>query len=192
MPPTDLVVYGYHGTTATAAQSILSATDPTTRFWSSYNREDWLGDGVYFFQDAPERARLWPTLRYPVHTRGTEAVVIGAKINLERCIDLLDVSSVALFAGRYSRMVRDFRKKKVALPKNNGPARYFDRELVNFVVERSKRTVNAQCVRAAFEEGKPLVPGAALRKYSHVQIVVRPDHQVAIEDVWLEQPKGVQ
>ena len=119
-------------------------------------------------------------------------MVVGAKINLERCLDLLDVSAVKSFTDRYHRMVQDFRRKGMAVPKNNGPARYFDRELVNYIVERSKTTLDAQCVRAAFEEGKPLVPGAALRKYSHVQIVVRPDHQAAIEDIWLEKPKGVQ
>jgi hypothetical protein len=42
---------GYHGTNVQAAQRILSSG-----FQVSRNEYDWLGDGAYFFQDAPARA----------------------------------------------------------------------------------------------------------------------------------------
>ncbi|HEU4883856.1 MAG TPA: hypothetical protein VFT45_16470 [Longimicrobium sp.] len=45
---------GYHGTSAEAARRILSSG-----FEISRNEYDWLGDGAYFFQDAPLRAREW-------------------------------------------------------------------------------------------------------------------------------------
>ena len=44
-------VYGYHGTTKDVALEIKR-----NGFRASENAYDWLGDGVYFWQDAPSRA----------------------------------------------------------------------------------------------------------------------------------------
>ena len=46
-----LQVYGFHGTSIDAAEVILREG-----FRPSRNAYDWLGDGIYFFQDAPLRA----------------------------------------------------------------------------------------------------------------------------------------
>jgi hypothetical protein len=51
-----LQVYGYHGTSQTKALSILDRG-----FRASDNDYDWLGTGIYFFQDAPLRAKQWAT-----------------------------------------------------------------------------------------------------------------------------------
>jgi hypothetical protein len=49
-----LTVDGYHGTSRNAAEMIVSEG------WKlSQNEYDWLGDGVYFWQDAPHRALEW-------------------------------------------------------------------------------------------------------------------------------------
>lgn len=63
---------GFHGTSAGAAQRILS-----TGFEISRNEYDWLGDGAYFFQDAPVRALEWARQRF-----GDDAAVLGAEIDL--------------------------------------------------------------------------------------------------------------
>ena len=63
---------GFHGTSTGAAQRILS-----TAFEASRNDYDWLGDGVYFFQDAPARALEWARQRF-----GEDAAVLGAEIDL--------------------------------------------------------------------------------------------------------------
>lgn len=47
-------VYGYHGTNTEAAATIIQQG-----FNVSSNDYDWLGTGVYFFQDAPVRAWEW-------------------------------------------------------------------------------------------------------------------------------------
>jgi hypothetical protein len=48
------IVYGYHGTSRTKAANILKQG-----FLASDNDYDWLGTGIYFFQDAPIRATQW-------------------------------------------------------------------------------------------------------------------------------------
>lgn len=55
-----LKIYGYHGTNMDIASAILD-----TGFKISSNDYDWLGTGIYFFQDAPLRAFQWANFRYP-------------------------------------------------------------------------------------------------------------------------------
>lgn len=49
-----LQALGYHGTTLEAAKKII-----TDGFRPSSNPWEWLGHGIYFWQDAPNRARDW-------------------------------------------------------------------------------------------------------------------------------------
>jgi hypothetical protein len=51
---TPIEIYGFHGTNIDSAKSILEKG-----FEQSQKRYDWLGDGIYFWQDAPERAWEW-------------------------------------------------------------------------------------------------------------------------------------
>jgi hypothetical protein len=78
-PP--IQVFGYHGTSKEKAKTILSEG-----FRVSDNDYDWLGEGVYFFQDAPYRAMQWANQLHPQHPP-----VIRAVIQLDNCIDLLDI-----------------------------------------------------------------------------------------------------
>jgi hypothetical protein len=50
----EILVHGYHGTSVENAESISSEG-----FRVSRNDYDWLGKGIYFWQDAPERALSW-------------------------------------------------------------------------------------------------------------------------------------
>jgi hypothetical protein len=50
----SIQVLGYHGTSRENAIRILN-----NGFRVSSNDYDWLGEGVYFFQDAPMRALQW-------------------------------------------------------------------------------------------------------------------------------------
>ena len=49
-------VYGYHGCCKSVADSILSGLDVLL---SSDNDYDWLGTGIYFWEEAPARAYEW-------------------------------------------------------------------------------------------------------------------------------------
>jgi len=75
-----IAVYGYHGTSIERAASIMEEGYRISR-----NDYDWLGDGVYFWQDAPQRAWEWATQHHQ-----SQAAVVGSLIQLNDCIDLLD------------------------------------------------------------------------------------------------------
>jgi hypothetical protein len=74
-------ILGYHGTSKERATAIL-----TEGFRASDNDYDWLGTGIYFFQDAPLRARQWATQQHP-----QAPAVICSRIHLDNCIDLFDI-----------------------------------------------------------------------------------------------------
>lgn len=97
---------GFHGTSSNDVEKILSEG-----FKPSINEYDWLGDGVYFFQDAPERAWEWAR---KIHREN--AAVIGANIRLEDCIDLLDMRWTSVLSEMYDEFLKRVKLTGVSLP----------------------------------------------------------------------------
>lgn len=164
---------GFHGTSVEAAQRILSSG-----FRISRNDYDWLGDGAYFFQDAPARALEWARQRF-----GDQASVVGAEIDLADGIDLLDVRWHAAVSDAYARYRAVLVRQGTPLPRQTRGAHRRDRAVLNYLaarLEEADRPVKA--IRAAFAEGEPLFPDSALLDRSHVQIAVRDSS--AILRVW--------
>jgi hypothetical protein len=62
----SLEICGYHGTSRAKARNILE-----NGFFASDNDYDWLGTGIYFFQDAAIRAKQWATV-----TRHANAYIV--------------------------------------------------------------------------------------------------------------------
>jgi hypothetical protein len=155
---------GYHGTSIEAVQRILSSG-----FQISRNEYDWLGDGAYFFQDAPARAREWAEQRF-----GTDAAVVGAEIDLVDCIDLLDIGWQAVVEQSYADLLLRLQASGQPIPHQTSGAHRLDRAVVNHTVGLLQRAgIPVRTVRAAFAEGKPLFPGSGLWSRAHVQIAVR-------------------
>jgi hypothetical protein len=155
---------GYHGTSIEAARRILFSG-----FQVSRNDYDWLGDGAYFFQDAPARALEWARQRH-----GADAAVVGAEIDLEDCIDLLDLPWHLQVARAYPRLIAALKEQGHPVPHQTAGAHRVDRSLMNYLIDRlMDRGMAAGSVRAAFAEGEPAFPGSALLNRAHVQIAVR-------------------
>ena len=108
----DLLVYGYHGTNQENAAKILA-----DGFSSSRNLYDWLGDGVYFFQDAPQRAQEWAIDNYPA-----TPAVIGAEILLSDCIDLLDTVWPSVMSEMYDSYLNHLKRSGNDRPNQIGGA----------------------------------------------------------------------
>ncbi|HYR09013.1 MAG TPA: hypothetical protein VEQ60_14625 [Longimicrobium sp.] len=167
---------GFHGTSAEAAQRILASG-----FEISRNEYDWLGDGAYFFQDAPVRAMEWARHRF-----GRDAAVVGAEIDLADCIDLLDIPWERLVKETHQLYVARFVEAGRPLPVQTPGAHRLDRHVLNYFVDRvTADGLAARSLRAAFVEGRPLFPGSALYNRAHVQIAVR--NLEAITRVWLRE-----
>jgi hypothetical protein len=155
---------GHHGTTFGAAQLILKEG-----FKKSSKPEDWLGDGVYFFQDAPIRALAWAEELFD-----PPFAVIEADIDLTDFIDLLDIGWINWLAELHDQFVDEFRRSGQQLPVQKGGAHRADRALLNFAVEVLEgEGLSVAGIRGAFAEGTAIFPNSALMTRSHVQIAVR-------------------
>lgn len=173
-----ITVNGFHGTSSNNVKKILSEG-----FKPSSNEYDWLGDGVYFFQDALERAWEWAR---KIHKEN--AAVIGAEIRLEDCIDLLDIHWTRVLSELYDSFLAQMKRANLELPKQSSGAHRLDRLIINYAVGfLAEREIRIRCVRGAFIEGKPIFPDSAIFDRAHVQIAVR--DIMLIEKMWAE-PRG--
>jgi hypothetical protein len=158
-------VYGYHGTSLTFAQQII-----TNGFKVSNNDYDWLGTGVYFFQDAPVRAWEWSKQQYP-----DQPAVIQSIIRLEDCLDLLDITWSSIITESYQSYLEQCQKINQPLPRQTKGAHRLDCAVINYTVgyfeQISRQTVKS--IRGVFLEGNPIFPNSYLFERSHVQIAIR-------------------
>jgi hypothetical protein len=162
-----LEIYGYHGTSQTKAASILE-----NGFRASDNDYDWLGTGIYFFQDAPLRAKQWATQQHP-----NNPAIICSSIRLENCIDLFDIGWQPLLKNVYNPFVEQYRSTNRPFPKQNperSKAHRLDCAFFNFAIELiSRQGQSVDSVRAAFMEGERLFPDSAIFDLAHIQIAIR-------------------
>ena len=155
---------GFHGTSVERAERIL-----VHGFQISRNDYDWLGDGAYFFQDGKARAREWAREHF-----GDEAAVVGAEIDLDGCIDLLDIAWERVLTNAHARYLEHLARAGAPLPLQTRGAHRLDRHVLNYLAGRmAEDGITVRSVRPAFAEGQPLYPGSALLSRSHVQIAVR-------------------
>jgi hypothetical protein len=160
-----IVVTGYHGTSLEAAEDILrEGFKPSRRPW------EWLGHGIYFWQDAPIRAFEWATEWLGQKGYVGPIAVVAAEINLSGFVDLLDQQGM--------RLLRTFAEKVNGRPEfaslaNRPPVNRLDCALFNFATYvLSLDGVRVSGYRAAVVEGKPLTLNSPIHELSHVQLAV--------------------
>lgn len=90
-------VLGFHGCDERVAEEVFA---DKTSLRESTNSYDWLGHGVYFWENSPERAldfaqqiKKAPKL---FQEKITKPAVIGAIIDLGHCLDLSEAKNIAL------------------------------------------------------------------------------------------------
>jgi len=162
------IVLGYHGAkagdSAAYANSLLMGEVNVANWKLSTNDYDWLGDGIYFWEHSFERAQDWA---------GPDGVVIGAVIQLGKCLDLTDRQSTQLLRTTYDELATAYQTRGWSLPRNGGrdlKLRRLDCLVINNLCTKLKEV---DVVRGAFEEGEEAFPGSALKIETHIQIAVR-------------------
>lgn len=170
----ERVITGYHGCDARVAEHVLGG-EP---FKASNNDFDWLGRGVYFWEYGPDRA-----LRFAEEQRRRGKVevpvVLGARIRLGNCFDLLDTRFTDDLAAAYEPWAKRLRVLGMKLPENGGgpPDRKLRRRdcaVLNWYLEQAALAGAAyDTVRCGFIEGTPVYEGSGIYRETHVQIAVR-------------------
>lgn len=170
------IVFGYHGCDRKVGEAIVAGKEKLT---ISKNKYDWLGSGIYFWENAPSRALDWAKqcAHNPHLSRGivNEPFVVGAIIDLGLCLNLMDFSYVEVLKKAYSNLKQTFDLIDKPLPKNEGNMHGLDCAVINTAVALNLEDGNKDfdTVRGAYIEGSPVYPQAQLYDKTHIQISVR-------------------
>lgn len=179
------IILGYHGCDRSLAEQVVSGKQELK---ISKNPYDWLGEGIYFWENSPRRALRWAEfLRdHPAvsNSKIDQPAVIGAVIELGNCLDLTDQASLDLIK-QVERVYRQVTSLiGLDMPKNEKASsgdqdlllRHLDCAVINFchfLREDEDDLVSFDTVRGVFFEGKPLFDGSKIREKTHIQIAVR-------------------
>lgn len=96
------LVLGFHGCDKSIAEQVVTGV---TSLKPSENDYDWLGHGIYFWENNPERAFKFAQYRAEHPLKGKDPIddpcILCAVIGLGRCLDLLESGSLDLVKGAY-------------------------------------------------------------------------------------------
>ena len=178
-------VLGFHGCDESVGERVLAGKDHLV---PSTNDYDWLGHGIYFWENSPVRARQWAEFLAKHSPKPRDRIakpfVIGAIIDLGNCLDLTEASSLGLVRSGFDEMRLAMESIGIDLPKNEPGAqgdadllkRKLDCTVINYVHamrDNEDGLTPFDSVRGAFSEGLPLYDGAKIMAKTHIQICAR-------------------
>lgn len=167
------LVLGFHGCSRETYENVLYHHEELSKSTNDY---DWLGNGIYFWENSYERALEWAQ-RFK---KGRDPSVIGAVIDLGLCLNLSDYGCTRALINSYHLLCNECNLTNTPYPQNSGknedkPFRCLDCA----VIERLHRFNEEigfppyDSVRGVFFEGKPIYPSAGFRDKTHIQLCVR-------------------
>lgn len=172
-------VLGFHGCDKAVAEAVFAGKASLKR---SENAYDWLGHGVYFWENNPQRAFEYAgeiLRRRRGRAKVVEPAVVGAVIDLERCLNLMDRTMIRMVGDAHAGLQLILREADQNPPQNTGGPDRLQRFLDCAVLEHLHSTPSDRSlpdfdtVRGVFLEGKPIYPTAGFHEKSHIQICVR-------------------
>lgn len=171
-------VLGFHGCEKEVFDKVILNQEYLNKSENSY---DWLGHGIYFWENNPQRAYEFAE---ELKDRGkiNEIAVIGAIIDLGYCLNLVESKSLKIVKKGYELLQDTIKNVGLDMPQNKNVGsntdlllRHLDCAVIQMVhaynFKNKKREYDS--VRGLFIEGKPLYPNAGFREKNHIQICVR-------------------
>ncbi len=142
-------------------------------------RYHWLGSGIYFWENDPDRALEWAQEKA---SRGElkEPFVIGAVLELGRCLDLSVRENVPLIVTAHESLCALYAKSGAEMPVNQKAPkddredkvmRFLDCAVINHLAETSDGQFDT--VRGLFVEGDSIYEGGEIYHKTHAEIAVR-------------------
>ena len=169
-------VIAYHGCDKKTQEYVVNGGV----FKKSINSYDWLGNGIYFWENDEQRALEWAK---ELKKRGkiSNPAVVGAIIDMGNCLDLTQRDSVELLKVGYNLLQLRSDLSGIKIPKNHTINRFGDileRDLDCAVIQQIHSWVEYEgldkydTVRGVFTEGGEVYPGAGFVNKTHIQICV--------------------
>lgn len=187
------LVLGFHGCSRPVRDAVVSGGG---HLRPSTNDYDWLGSGVYFWEQNFQRAMQWAEEHFD------DPAVIGAVIDLGNCLNLTDSYHIGLVEEQFRLLEEDIKAEGATLPKNvGGPdllVRRLDCYVVQHLFERTDEEFKAgeptvgpfDSARGLFSEGSPIYDNAGFKSKTHVQICVRNPNCIKGYFVPIERDEG--
>ena len=170
-----LQVIGFHSCDKEVGLKVLNGKmdlNPSENVW------DWLGSGIYFWEQNPGRALEYANEsaagKQKNKIRIATPFVIGAVIEPGKCLNLLEPTSLAAVRNAYCWMERFYADSGKELPVNMGARRELDCMVIQAVHEyvKIKGEQPYDTVRSAFQEGGELYKGSNFTERLHVEVCV--------------------
>ena len=190
------LILGFHGCDRTIRDAVIGGQEVLK---PSTNAYDWLGHGIYFWENSYDRALDFATEHAERKTSSTairDPSVLGAVINLGLCLDLMDAESLSLLHSAYEYLRTSLEKLGKPLPEiKGGPDRLF-RNLdcaVLLTVHALREREGLQpfdSIRSAYLEGNPIYPNAGFYEKNHIQICIR--NADCIKGLFLPRRAGIE
>ena len=168
-------VLGFHGCEEDTRDKILKS--PKEHLRPSTNTYDWLGTGVYFWLNDPQRAMDWATRKDKDGLQKLKKpAVIGAIIDLKKCLNFAEYECTNILNEGYEIFKQN---NNIENYHNNTPddggfnlIRPLDCAVINFTCELFGKN-SFDTVMGYFQESGTAFPGSDIRKKSHIQLCVR-------------------
>jgi hypothetical protein len=176
------LVLGYHGCSRQTAHNLLGGSP----FQGSTANYDWLGSGIYFWENDIDRAYAWAKAR--PGTPSAAPSVVGAVIDLGHCLDLTTQAGIEAVKFAHTQFTALWLQDQKVLPQNEDPPgntsndfvmRRLDCAVMNYLFSVQQQVVDAglgtefQTARALFPEGQRLYPSSGFLAQTHIQLSVR-------------------
>lgn len=167
------LVLGFHGCNRKTYNDVLHEHHGLK---TSNNTYDWLGNGIYFWENSLSRAIDWASSKF----EEGDAFVIGAVMDLGYCLNLTDYGSSQILKSGYEILCEDYKNTRKELSKNRGKRgndvllRDLDCAVVQRVHQLNKELNKSayDSVRGVFTEGYSVYDGSGFMEKTHIQICV--------------------
>jgi hypothetical protein len=167
-------IIGYHSCDKDIGLKILNGD---AELKPSHNDWDWLGDGVYFWEQNPKRA-----LDYAIESangkqfnkiRIKTPFVLGAIIQLGNCLNLIESDSLLILDEAYKGLSSLYNETGKKMPVNKDNVRKLDCAVIRYVHQSAlTKNIKYDSVRSAFSEGRKVYPDASFSTRHHIQVCV--------------------
>lgn len=169
-------VLGFHGCDKSVADRVIKHGEMLR---PSTNDYDWLGSGIYFWEQNYQRALDWANESAERKGGAYTPAVIGAVIDLGLCLDLLNSSSIHELKAHFETFTMNIEIAGGVLPKNSAGPDKLLRRLDCAVIESLHTERNDEnlppydSVRAVFTEANSIYQDAGFKEKSHIQLCIR-------------------
>jgi hypothetical protein len=173
---------GFHGCDQSLVKRLVRGE---TSLIQSNNSYDWLGTGIYFWENNSQRALGFAhelKKRQGKNSKIKNPAVVGAVIDMGFCMDLMDDAHIQLVTMSYENLLASSAAINEPVPVNRDVSgsndlllRDLDCAVINnlHIIRKGIGLPAYDSVRSAFIEGEKLYSNSGFHRKNHIQLCVR-------------------